>query len=177
MKQNRKKGFSMVEMIVVVAIMGVFTALATIGFGYLKSENVRPAVKTVDSNLTKLKLDTMSKENKPYMCIYKVGSDYYMLCTTDSNISPNASNGQKIGNGNVKISVGGVELTGSSKIYIAFKKGSGAFTDKITIGSVENSTVTTSSDSTIAMENASGTGTKYTLHMIRDTGKHYIEQN
>ena len=34
MKQNRKKGFSMIEMIVVVAIMGVFTALATIGFGY-----------------------------------------------------------------------------------------------------------------------------------------------
>ncbi len=177
MKKNRKKGFSMIEMIIVIAIMGIFTALATIGFGYLKSGNVKSAVKTVDSNLTKLKLDTMSKENKPYMCIYKVGSNYYMLCTTDTTISPNAKNGLKIGNGNVKISVGGTELTGSSKIYIAFKKGSGAFANKVTLGGVDNNTVTTSSDSTIEMENSSGSGTKYTLHMIKDTGKHYIEQN
>ena len=106
MKTNRKKGFSMIELIVVVAIMGIFTALASIGFDYLKAGNVKSAAKTIDSTLTKLKLDTMSKEAKPYMCIYRDKNDYYIFCTTsDKTETPSASNGQKIGNGNVKITI------------------------------------------------------------------------
>lgn len=171
MKKNRQKGFSMIEMIIVIAIMGIFTALATIGFGYLKSGNVKAAAKNIDSNLTKLKLDTMSKDKKPYMCIYKVGSDTYMLCTTDTTITPNASNGQKIGNGNVEIVANGEKLSGSKKIYVAFKKGSGAFTEEF--DDRKKQTVVKNPDSTIVVK--SQKGTSYVIHMIRDTGKHYIE--
>jgi prepilin-type N-terminal cleavage/methylation domain-containing protein len=169
MKKNRQKGFSMIEMIIVIAIMGIFTALATIGFGYLKSGNVKAAAKTIDSNLTKLKLDTMSKDKKPYMCIYKVGSDTYMLCTTDTSLKLNASNGQKIGNGNVEIVANGEKLSGSKKIYVAFTKGSGSFAENFE----KNPTVVKNPDSTIVVK--SQKGTSYVIHMIRDTGKHYIE--
>lgn len=177
MKKNRQKGFSMIEMIIVIAIMGIFTALATIGFGYLKSGNVKAAAKSIDSNLTKLKLDTMSQDKKPYMCLYKVGSDTYMLCTTDTSITPNASNGQKIGNGNVEIYFGNAsnnlkeQLKGTTKKYVAFKKGSGAFTEEF--DDKKKKTVVQDSDSTITVKTQKGTA--YVIHLIKDTGKHYIE--
>lgn len=170
----------MIELIVVVAIIGLFTALATIGFGYLKAGNVKSAAQTLDSTLNKLKLDAMSKEQKPYMCIYKVGNDYYMLCSTNKNEELKRENGQKIGNASVKISVGSDTIDGvDDKVYIAFKKGSGTFSDSIdTEGKINTIHKGVSDpDVTIKVEKADGKGTSYTIHLIKDTGKHYIKIN
>lgn len=167
MKENRKKGFSMMELIVVIAIIGLFTALATIGFGYLKAGNVKSTAKTIDSTLNKLKLDTMSKEEKPYMYLWQSGNDYYMYCTTGAFSKDSDTvkkNAQRIGNANVKITVDGSVL-GSSPKTIAFKKGSGAFADSSDI------------KSTIKVEEKDGTGTSYVINLVKDTGKHYIKIN
>ena len=182
MKTNRNKGFSMIELIVVVAIIGIFTALASISFNYLKSGNVKAAAKTIDSTLSKLKLDTMSKEAKPYMCLYREGNYYYMFCTTaDKAESPSTTNGEKIGNGNVKITINNSKTIAEGEVvYIAFKKGSGAFTEEVKKSSGDITTVhdgISDSDATIMVERADGSGTKYTIHMIKDTGKHYITIN
>ena len=55
MKKNRTKGFSMVELIIVVAIIGIMTAVATISMGYIQSGNLRSAAKKIDLSLSKLK--------------------------------------------------------------------------------------------------------------------------
>lgn len=176
MKENRKKGFSMIELIVVVALIGIFTALATIAFGYIKSGNIKSTAKTIDSTLNKLKLDTMSKEKKPYMCIYKDGDDYYMLCTTNANEAPTSDNGQRIGNGNVSIKVDDATVGVNDKVYIAFKKGSGTFAESINADNPKNTIHKgKSSKADIVVESADGDGTSYVIHLIKDTGKHYIE--
>lgn len=169
MRKNHHKGFSMIELIIVIAIIGIFTAMATLGFGYLQSGNVKSAAKNIDSTLTKLKLDTMKQSNQPVMYIYKKGSDYYMYCTANDFTVPgtgDAAVGKKIGNSNVKItaSKGGSEqnLNTGGSFQIKFKKGNGAF----------------SSDYThIYVRHSDGKGITYDIEMVKETGKHFINAN
>ena len=161
-KKNRNKGFSMMELIVVIAIIGLFTGLASIGLQYVQAGNIRSTAKSIDSNLTKLRLDTMRKEEKPIMYLYKVGDDYYMLCTTDSSMARDRNNGTHIGNSNTKITVDGSVL-GSTEKKIKFKKGSGAFSDD------------SDARSSILVEKQDGKGTSYKIVLVPDTGKHYME--
>lgn len=151
----------MIELIIVIAIIGIFTAVASLSLNYLKAGNVRSAAKTVDSNLSKLKLDTMSKEEKSYMYIYKSGGNYYMYCTTDASPSFSTTPGTKIGNDSVAISVDGTLLQQGSTCVINYQKGSGAFA---------------SAPGKIVFARADGTGTSYTLTIVKETGKHYIEK-
>lgn len=162
MKKNRHKGFSMMELIVVIAIIGLFTGLSSIGLQYIQAGNIKSTAKSIDSNLTKLRLDTMRKAEKPIMYLYKVGDDYYMLCTTDDSVARDRNNGTHIGNSNTKITVDGTVL-GSTEMKVKFKKGSGAFADD------------SDARSSILVEKKNGKGTSYKIILVPDTGKHYME--
>lgn len=164
MKKNRNKGFSMMELIVVIAIIGLFTGLASIGLQYVQAGNVRSTAKTIDSNLTGLRLDTMRKADTPVMYLYKVGEDYYMLCTTDATVARDRNNGTHIGNANTKITIDGTVL-GNTEMKVKFKKSSGAFADD------------SDARSSILVERSKGNGTSYKIVLVPDTGKHYIEVN
>lgn len=158
--RNKHKGFSMIELIIVIAIIGIFTGLASISFGYIKAGNVRSAVQTVDSNLSRLRLDTMSKATKPYMYLYRLGDNYYMYCTNSASVDTSVANGTKIANSNVEIKIDGAPLSNSPCI-IGFQKGSGAF-----LGGTPQE---------ISFSDSNGQGTIYILKLVNETGKHYIE--
>lgn len=164
----------MIELILVVAIIGIFTSLAGMGFGYLESGNVKSAARNIDATLSKLKIDTMKQNKQPVMYIYKKGSDYYMYCTANSFTVPtgtgSAAVGQKIGNHNVKIwasgKTGTVDLNTGGSLEITFSKGNGTFTSKYEHIYVEHND-----------ESGSGSGIKYDIEMILETGKHFINVN
>lgn len=165
MKKNRNKGFSMMELIIVVAIIGLFTGLASIGLQYVQAGNIRSTAKTIDSNLTNLRLDTMRKAEKPVMYLYKLGDDYYMLCTTDPAVAKDRNNGTHIGNSNTAIYIDGAELKSGEVKTVIFKKGSGAFADS------------SEAKSSIEVKKKNGKGTSYKIVLVPDTGKHDIEVN
>ena len=160
--KNKHKGFSMIELIIAIAIIGIFTGLGSISFGYIRAGNVRSATKTVDSNLSRLRLDTMSKASKPYMYLYKLGNDYYMYCTNSTSVDTSVANGTKIANDSIMIKVDGVPLSSAnSPCKIGFQKGSGAFLS----GTPQK----------ISFSDSDGQGTIYDLIIVNETGKHYIK--
>lgn len=59
MKNN--KGFSLIELIIVIAILSVLTGVSAVGLGYLYSTNVKSSIKKVDSSLQKVQSFTVSK--------------------------------------------------------------------------------------------------------------------
>lgn len=170
MKENRTKGLSMIELIIVVGIIGVLTGFITIGFGYVQSGNVRSAAKDITSNLSKLKYDAMSREEMPFMYIYNVGGKYYMYCTNgevaDSELTQ--ANGSLLCNSNCKITFnGGTEVKNNSYIKIAYKK-SGGLSSKSNLSS-------DISDITVSKED--GKGTKYVIKIYKETGKYTMTNN
>ena len=170
MKKNRTKGFSMVELIIVVAIIGIMTAVATISMGYIQSGNLRSAAKKIDLSLSKLKYDAKSKENKVYLYIYKSNDKYYMYYSEDENASASltAANGSLICDNRCKITFnGGVAVEGGSYIKVAYKK-SGAISSKSNL----------SNDiSDITISYADGTGIIYKNVIYKETGKHTLTKS
>lgn len=163
--KKHSKGFSMIELIIVVAIIGIFTGLVSIGFGYIQSGNIRSAAQTINSNLSKLKYDAMSKENKQYMYIYQYGNGYYFLCSDQEKASLSLGDGQLICNASCSITVDGGTPIGTDPMRIAYKKGSGGF-------DTSKSTITQD----ITIKRNDGTGTGYVVKLVTETGKHYVER-
>lgn len=162
--KNRKKGFTMLELIIVIAILGIFTALTSLTFAYIRSGNVKSAAKTVDATLDTLRIETMSRFKTPKMYIYKYGDNYYMYCGYTAP-DYNSANGTKIGNNTVKISYGSPakELAaGDAGCVISYEKGNGVFSS--------------ASPSQILFEKEEGDGVKYKINMVIETGKHSLEK-
>lgn len=172
MKKNNK-GFSMIELIIVIAILGILTGMSTLSINYLKLANTRSAAKKIDSTLSKLKIDTMSKNERPYLYVYNDGGKYYMLYSTKDTLSDakvnSASGGTVIGGNAVEIQVeknDTMHTIGVDKsVRLGFKKGNGAFLPdkdgeyctKLKVKGKNNSKV------------------EYTIILVKDTGKHYFE--
>ncbi|MEG0962303.1 MAG: prepilin-type N-terminal cleavage/methylation domain-containing protein [Lachnospiraceae bacterium] len=60
---KNQKGISLVELIVVIAILAVVTAVVTISIGTLSSWNVTSCMERLETTLSRTKVDAMSKEN------------------------------------------------------------------------------------------------------------------
>lgn len=166
MKENWKKGISMMELIVTVAVIGIFTGLSTIGVQYIQSGNVKAAAQTIDSNLSKLKYDAHSQATMPVMYIYMENGFYYMQCNKDglNRDALIAGNGKKLCNSNCKIQYDDTHTVGASDIIkIAYKKGTGGFSS---LSTPRNN---------IIISNANGTHA-YKITIVFETGKHYLEK-
>ncbi len=75
MKNN--KGFSLLEMIIVIAILAVVSSVSFVGLGYLYSTNIKSSIKKINSSLLKTQNYTMAKSNG--------GRDVYMRLSQGSD--------------------------------------------------------------------------------------------
>lgn len=107
-KYNNEKGFSLVELIVIIAIMVVLIGAASIGFGLVSTKSATQCARNIKISLEKNRLNTLGKKNG-YVGFYKGADGIYMIEKFDYSESPQISlydSSTKIGKSDVTVSYG-----------------------------------------------------------------------
>ncbi len=136
MKQWRKceDGFTMVEMIITVAIAAVLMGATIATFGYISSGNARRSAARFDSKLNTAQTETMMQKEPTYLYLFKDNGVKVVLSANDAeNLTSlkKFDNPTEVGGARVDViakkSGGSQELDDSGFIRIAFNKATGAY--------------------------------------------------
>lgn len=127
-RQKNNKGFSLTELIVVIAIMGVVMVGGVITTGLLYSASAKEASSKLNSALNKTRTECMSKASASVLIEEKADSKYYLTY----EISGNKQEAALFGDSRVVISYkdSGDDVTtiaGDNKLLISFDRETGAF--------------------------------------------------
>lgn len=166
MERDNNKGFSMVELIITVAIMAILTGSFVSAAGYLKYANAKAGAKKINTELSELRIDSMSKMNTPYMYLYNIGGSTYMKVVSGKDADKAIENGlldtntTKLGNSQIEVFCDGTKITEGTPTKIYMDKSTGAFI---------------SCPKEIKVASIDGHNT-YVIKLVKSTGRHYMEE-
>lgn len=134
MKNN--KGFSLLEMIIVLAILAVVTSVSFVGLGYVYNTNIKSSIKKVNSSLLKIQSYTTSKSvggRNVYMRLKKESDGYYIeYWQGEGTAAVQIQEKEKIGKKNLTVtcyydggSSGTVTVDSGSPVDIYFDRSTG----------------------------------------------------
>lgn len=162
MKSNNK-GISLIEIILVVAMLAILSTGSITIYKSLGYANTTKAVKLIDDGMSKIRIHTMSRTDKQYLYLYNIGGTVYMKISSEVNpvlADLNATTGIKFAKNisfRYKDATGEHSLTSGSNICIYFKRVTGAF------------------DSDIQYIKLSSGNNASQITCVKETGKHWIE--
>ena len=130
-KKNNNRGFSLVELIVVVAIGAILIGASILSIASISGTAAKQCARNIESILNKTKVTTMGKDTAAIE-LYKDGSDgaYYYKVTVTNGKGEITVETKKIGRSNLEIRM----LDASNPIKIEFDRSSGA--EKTDIGKI-----------------------------------------
>lgn len=162
MEQDRsREGFSLVELIIVIAIMGTLVGLTAYGFGYMKLADAKGLANGINSGLSELKSESMAKNEPVYMHLFERDGSYF-LYYSDNSACDTDEDGKNLGSSQMSIKLDGTELGAGGTKSFHIRKKDGAF--EAVGGEEPPSEIEVSSDSYL-----------YKIVLVKDTGRHYIE--
>jgi len=168
-KEKDNRGFSLVELVIVMAIMGLLVGTATFGISLMYSRDTQSVANSIDDELTQLRMISMTK-----------AGDYKITINTTGNVSKNntitLSDGEvKKLDKNVKITMEKVNGSGSwsengaANIDIKFDASNGSV-------SVFGGDTDVSGIYVIKIESGSGaTARESKVNLVQLTGRHFVE--
>jgi len=156
MKKDNK-GFSLVELIVVITIIGILAAIVISSAAPLFSQRAASAASSANALLSKCKVFSMSREGDVYVRLYKAANgqilgEYWENGTLVST--------EVIGSQSVQIS--------PDNVYISFKRSTGGLR---IFGSSLSSAAPGGGTSTVTF---STVGNVYDVEIVASTGKHEV---
>lgn len=177
---GKNKGITLVEIIIVVAIIGIFAGGVALTFSIVNSADVTGCTQSIDSTLEKTKNECMTKANARYMVLYKsTDPDHsgFYVGSVQSNalasFTPNPDADTKVGGAKLQITVtpesGPPIDVASNAVYFTFDRSSGAFKN---VYKGIPATDALKCPASITVTNGSRTSV---IHCVQATGKHFIE--
>ena len=173
MKDDR--GFSLIELIIVMVIMGVIVIGSMTGYKMLGSQHITSTVKRINAELDYVQVQSMTKNKKYYLVIEKKFSDgnYYLSVQTENGAFREIQSEKKLDlkDGQITfinkgttdaILVNSTSPTDSIKLEVSFKKESGGI-------------MMNSFGKIISNIGVSASARAYSIRLVEITGKHYIE--
>ncbi|MFV0342908.1 MAG: prepilin-type N-terminal cleavage/methylation domain-containing protein [Anaerocolumna sp.] len=158
------KGVSLIELIIVIAIIALTSTVTFQLIGQVSSKRIYKAAKTIDITLDKLRVETMSKGVTYSLCLYLIEGDLYMTIQPEGDtLTLTKENGDiLVEDCQVSYQKEGVaeeilEEGVGNYIAISYSKSSGAFHS-----SYERITFRNGNYNSI-------------LRFVKETGKHWIE--
>lgn len=170
---RNNKGFTLIELILVVAILALFAGGVIQGISYITYADTKRCANRIDAAIDQVRLDAMSRAVKPCLYLYEYDGSYYMKIVDSAAISPILDDkGTRLANSQIKIayrttSMADVDpdtlITGGTFMKLDFVKSTGGIAEYN--GTYYNRILVKDNDGTV----------KYTITMVQGTGKHFIE--
>ena len=157
-KVKERDGFSLVEMIIIIAIVGILTGGIAISYNLVRSADVKGMAYDIDSSLTNLKSKNMGSNKQLFMHLYKQSGNYFIDYTKEESYTPSGE-GESVGESGISLKYDGKELTDGEVNTIGIQKKDGAFS----VGPEE-------------IEVYDDNLNDYMVYLVKDTGKHYVEE-
>lgn len=165
---KNRNGFSLIEAVIVIALIGVLVGSSVSMIGYLRYANTKKVVEKVNSELNSLRLETMSQTGDKYLYIYYKENDGYYMNVLETKHWPEAG-GTLPGD----ITTGGMKLCGESVEFYTDE----AESDKVTGGHYICVAYTKSGlfkGGYTPLIKIVGSRT-YTIHLDGVSGRHYVD--
>lgn len=151
-----EQGFSLVELIIVIAILAILTGGVGYGLSSLEAADAKKCAYNIKSGIGRAKSETMSKTKPTNLFLYRYDGDYYLKYSQADSVTLD-NKGEDIGGSRTTIEFDdGSSLSDGNVRKISLARKDGSFTE----GPI---TITVSGNST------------YTLKLIHSTGKYFIE--
>lgn len=164
-KKRRNAGYSLVEVIVVIAILGIMTGVVTISMSVLNSKDSEECATMIDSQLSMLRTYSMSKSD-----------DWRMEIEQDSSTGMNQLTVYR-NNGSSDTVYESMDLSkkvtiAALPIVITFDKANGSVKSVSKAGTAVN--LAANEVTTIQITNNHGTK-RADINLVTATGRHYVD--
>ncbi len=170
-KNKRDAGFSLVELIVVVAIIGVLIGVISITYSIVGRGNAKSFATTLKQTLATARSDTMGRVKDTYDLIVNCNADG----TVDVRIGATGTR-NRIGTAKIPVKVYSSGLsytfTPGLELVIQFSKSTGGVKSTVMTNSGLNPFPGASE---IIFECGQSAGTHYDVHLVVATGKVYMK--
>lgn len=161
-------GVTLVEIIIVIAIIGILASTSVLLLGHLHYADTEKVVKTLDSSLNELQVKNMSKADASYLYVYHLGNGYYFKILSDDL---SGFDGSKLDSSGTRLSNNTIEIYGqdSSGTRITIKN----TTNIIKVSYTKSATFDTAATNVQKIV-IDGTP-KHSIDLVYDTGKHFMD--
>jgi len=126
---SNSAGFTMIELIIVIAIIAIMIGGSVVGFNLLNQGDAKATIKDISSQLAELRTDTLSLDGIWTAEIYRDGNTYKLDIKKDLNNVVELISSTSIGSKTVitynDSNTGSYEIKDDIKIVVEFNKGDG----------------------------------------------------